>query len=232
MLAIRKSEARGHADHGWLKSHHSFSFADYYDPRNMGFRSLRVINEDFIAAGMGFPTHPHRDMEIITYVIAGQLQHRDSMGTSSVILPGEVQHMSAGTGVRHSEYNPDGATPTHLLQIWIMPDTRDAEPRYGQRSFTDELAKGAPVLVVSKDGRDGSLPIHQDANLFVARPTAGRVDEFGVAAGRGAYVQVVKGALLVNGAAVVAGDAVAVERESTVRVEATEDSEYLFFDLN
>ena len=232
MLAIRKSEARGHADHGWLKSHHSFSFADYYDPRNMGFRSLRVINEDFIAAGMGFPTHPHRDMEIITYVISGKLQHRDSMGTSSVILPGEVQHMSAGSGVRHSEYNPDAATPTHLLQIWIMPDKRDVQPRYGQRSFAEDLAKGAPVLVASADGREGSLPIYQDASLYAARPARDRVDEFAVAAGRGAWVQVVKGELEVNGQRVAAGDAVALERETSVRVKALVDAEYLLFDLN
>ena len=176
MFTIRKSEERGGADHGWLKAKHSFSFAGYYDQRFMGFRDLRVINEDQVAAGGGFPTHGHSDMEIITYVTQGKLEHKDSMGTVASIMPGEVQRMSAGTGVRHSEYNAHPTEDLKLFQIWIMPSRRGLEPGYEQKSFDRELANGDLVLVVSPDGKNGSMRMNQDANLYIARPKSWPID--------------------------------------------------------
>lgn len=235
MMTLRKAAERGAADHGWLKSHHTFSFADYYDPANMGFGPLRVINEDYIAPGMGFGAHPHRDMEIITYVISGAVRHRDSMGNEGVILPGQVQHMTAGTGVVHSEFS-DGAEPTHLLQIWIQPDRAGHKPGYGQKSFEDALASSRLVRVVSPDGRGGSVPIHQDASLFVSRTAGGDVVPFDIGLGRRAWVQIVHGRVRVESASgsvfeLGAGDAVAVTGESSLKLNSIERSEALIFDL-
>lgn len=230
MLQLRKSSERGHAHHGWLKSHHSFSFADYYDPRHMGFRSLRVINEDFIEGHQGFGAHPHRDMEIITYVVKGALEHQDSMGTKAEILPGEVQYMSAGTGVVHSEQNRrDGEV--HLFQIWILPSTPGGKPRYGQKSFEKELASGELVQVISPDGRDGSIEIKQDASLYIARPKADKRIDFPLHAGRSVWIQTVRGSLKVNEQNLEAGDAIAAWDEVALQIEALEDSEFLLFDV-
>lgn len=231
MLTIRKSKDRGQADHGWLKSQHSFSFASYYDPENMGFRSLRVINEDFIAGGTGFGTHPHRDMEIITYVVKGALEHKDSMGTTAVIVPGEVQRMSAGTGVAHSEYNKLKDQETHLFQIWIMPKKLGNKPGYGQKSFEEQLNSKDMVLVVSQDGRDGSIEINQDADLYISRLKAGKTLEFKLRPKRGVYLQMVKGQLKINNALLAVGDAAAVSEEDLLKIQAQEDSEFLLFDL-
>lgn len=230
MMQLKRSNERGAADHGWLKSHHSFSFADYYDPANMGFRSLRVINEDHIDAGTGFGTHPHRDMEIITYVVKGALEHQDSMGNKAAITPGEVQRMTAGTGVLHSEYAKEGED-VHLLQIWIMPNARGGNPGYGQKSFETELNSKEKVLVVSADARDGSIGIKQDADLWVSRPKPGQTIEFDVRKGRGIWIQLVKGAIDVNGKSLDAGDAVALESESKLTIKSRAESEFLLFDL-
>jgi redox-sensitive bicupin YhaK (pirin superfamily) len=232
MMQVRKSTDRGGADHGWLKAKHSFSFASYYDPNNMGFRDLRVINEDRVAIGGGFPTHGHSDMEIITYVIAGELEHQDSMGTKAKIVPGEMQHMSAGTGVRHSEYNSSKTEDLHLLQIWIQPAKRGIAPAYGQKSFAKELSSGQLVLTASQDGRDGSIPINQDVSLYAAKPKAGANLQFELREGRCAWVQVVKGKIEVNGLTLGAGDAVAAAEEKLIKISASEDSEFLLFDLN
>lgn len=231
MLQLRRSHERGMADHGWLKSRHTFSFADYHDPAHMGFRALRVINEDHIQGGTGFGAHPHRDMEIISYVVSGALQHQDSMGNKTVIRPGEVQTMSAGTGVVHSEHNPLPNEDTHLLQIWILPKARGGTPRYGQKSFEAELDSGRMTLVVSQDGRDGSIGIKQDADLYIARPRPNENLEFRVRPGRGAWVQVVQGRLMVNGTEVLAGDALAFEDEELLKIETASQSEFLLFDL-
>lgn len=231
MLTIRRSEDRGHASHGWLDSYHSFSFADYHDPDHMHFGPLRVINEDRIAAGTGFGKHPHRDMEIITYVVEGSLEHQDSMGHKEQIRPGEVQHMSAGTGVMHSEYNPDPAHPTHLLQIWIMPEKLGIKPRYGQKSFASEIASKPLVLVASKDGRDGSISINQDADMYISRLREGSSLHFGLKPERGAWLQIVKGTVSVQGNDLTAGDAIAVTDESAFEVISRQDAEIILFDL-
>lgn len=231
MFKLKKSSERGRGDHGWLKSHHSFSFANYYDPKNMGFRDLRVINEDYIQGGMGFGAHPHRDMEIITYVVSGALEHQDSMGNKSVIRPGEVQHMSAASGVVHSEYNKLPDQEVHLLQIWIMPNRTGGKPGYGQKSFEDVLAHGQLVLVASQDGRDGSIPIRQDVNLYAARPAAGALLEWSLSAGRGAWLQLIKGELEINGQTLVPGDALASETPGTLKITAKTAAEFLLFDL-
>lgn len=231
MLTIRRSDQRGYANHGWLKSHHSFSFANYYDPMHMGFRSLRVINEDLIAGGMGFGTHPHRDMEIITYVTRGALEHKDSMGTREVILPGEVQHMSAGTGVAHSEYNPRDDEETHLFQIWIMPDRDGHKPRYGQKSFEEALQSKSLVLVASHTGREGSIPIHQDADMYISRLKNEGTLEFAIRPGRGVWIQVARGQIEVNGSLLETGDAISGNDPETLKILAKEDSELIIFDL-
>jgi redox-sensitive bicupin YhaK (pirin superfamily) len=231
MITIRKSDARGYADHGWLKSHHSFSFADYYDPKHMGFRALRVINEDQIAGGGGFPMHSHRDMEIITYLADGALEHKDSHGNSSVIRPGEVQRMSAGTGVSHSEFNhyPDRAA--HLFQIWILPNKTGSNFSYAQKSFEKELQSEKAVLVVSQDGRDGSISIQQDADLYISRLAKDASWTFSLPKSRHAWVQVTKGKIQLAGKNLEQGDAAAISEEESLRFQASSDSEIMLFSL-
>jgi quercetin 2,3-dioxygenase len=231
MIRIRKSDERGQADHGWLKTHHTFSFADYYDPAHMGFRSLRVINDDVVAGGGGFPTHPHRDMEIITYVLSGALEHKDSMGNGSVIRPGNVQYMAAGTGVQHSEFNHSPIEPVHLLQIWIQPDTRGAKPRYAEKSFTDAPG-GRLNLVASKTGRDGSIAINQDANVYVGKFEVGNALTHDLGEGRGAWLHVAEGEVALNGQALKAGDGAALTAEIAFELRAGQPSQVLLFDLN
>jgi len=231
MLEIRKSTERGYADHQWLKSQHTFSFADYYDPKHMGFRSLRVINEDRIEGGTGFGAHPHRDMEIISYVVKGALEHKDSMGTKAIIRPGEVQRMSAGSGVTHSEYNHQPDDETHFFQIWIMPKTRGGQAGYGQKSFEADLNSKKLVLVVSQDGRDGSIDIKQDADLYISRLKASDEVEFKLREGRGAWVQMVRGQVVVNSQQLEKGDAVSFTAEELLTLKANQDSEFLLFDL-
>ena len=232
MVIVRRSEDRGHARLGWLDGRHSFSFADYYDPRHMGFRSLRVINEDRIAPGGGFPTHPHRDMEIVTYMIDGALEHRDTMDNHEVIRAGETQRMSAGTGVRHSEFNADPTRPAHLLQIWILPERRGGAPGYEQKAFPTEDKRGRLLAVATRDGADGALTVAQDAAIYATVLRAGESVSHGLAAGRGAWVQVVRGDLTVNGVALSAGDGAAVEEEDLVALTGgKEEAEALVFDL-
>ncbi|MEC4892036.1 MAG: pirin family protein [Oscillatoria sp. PMC 1051.18] len=231
MITLRKSTERGNANLGWLNSFHTFSFANYYDPKHMGFQQLRVINEDKIQPGRGFGAHSHRDMEIISYVIAGALEHKDSMGNSSIIRPGEVQIMSAGTGVTHSEYNPSNTELVHLLQIWILPDRAKVEPRYAQKMYPDEERQGKLRLVVSADGRDDSLMIHQDANIYASLLAAGEQIEYQLSPNRHAWLQVVKGELNLNDVTVAAGDGVAVSDTDKLTLRANQDAELLLFDL-
>jgi len=230
-MTIRKSEERGHANHGWLDSHFTFSFAEYHDPRHMGFRSLRVINDDRIAPGGGFGMHPHRDMEIISYVLDGALEHKDSMGNGSVIRAGDFQYMSAGTGVRHSEFNPSDKEETHLLQIWIMPDQRGVQPGYGERSLAN-APSGKLHLVASKSGRDGSIAIHQEAELLLAKLDRGDQVEHSLRPDRHAWVHVATGAVEVNGQVLQAGDAAAFSEEAQVKLAATGPAQVLLFDLD
>ncbi len=231
MLKVRKSNERGYADHGWLKSFHSFSFASYYDPNHIHFGNLRVINEDYVGAGAGFSKHPHDNMEIITYVISGALSHQDSMGNASTILPNEVQIMSAGTGVFHSEMNHEKHQETHLLQIWILPKLRGIAPRYGQKSFAKNFEKSDFVLVVSGSGRDGSIEINQDAEIFVAKFNAGKNFDFAVKNGRKIWIQMISGKVSVNGEIIEKGDAAAITNEEKLQIIAQENSEFLLFDL-
>jgi redox-sensitive bicupin YhaK (pirin superfamily) len=231
MITLRKASERGHADHGWLDTHHTFSFAGYFDPEHMGFRSLRVINEDRVAPGEGFGTHPHRDMEIITYVLEGALQHRDSMGTGAVIRPGEVQRMSAGTGVTHSEFNASSKDPVHLLQIWIMPGKKGLAPSYEQRKFDDADRRGRLRLVASPDGRDGSVKVHQDARLYASLLSTGQEASYDNAPERHAWLQVARGNLTVNGQELGAGDGLAVSGAERLAIKARSDAEILLFDL-
>lgn len=228
---IRRAEERGTANFGWLDSRHTFSFGGYYDPEHMGFGPLRVINEDRVAPGGGFPTHPHRDMEIISYVIEGGLAHRDSTGTSSVIRPGDVQRMSAGTGVRHSEYNASETKPVHFLQIWIIPETEGLKPSYEQKTFAADEKRGKLRLVGSQDGREESVVIHQDVNLYATLLDAGESVSHRLSAGRGVWVQVVRGELAVNGEALRAGDGVSVSGAGELRLEAKAATEALLFDM-
>ena len=230
MLTLRNSEARGHANHGWLDSHHTFSFSDYYDPSFMGFRALRVINEDRVAGRSGFGTHPHRDMEIITYVLAGQLEHRDSLGTRGVLRAGELQRMTAGTGVLHSEMNGSDEE-AHFLQIWILPEKKGLTPDYEQKLFSREERQGGFRLVVSPEGQDGSLRVNQDLRLFSTLLGPGEKATHTLAPGRHAWVQVARGAGTLNGVPVKAGDGVAVSEESALELLATEPLEALLFDL-
>ena len=231
MITIRAAEQRGHAQHGWLDSHHTFSFADYHDPAHMGFRALRVINEDRVAPAQGFGTHPHRDMEIISYVLDGALEHKDSMGTGSVIRPGDVQRMSAGTGVTHSEFNASRTQPVHFLQIWLIPGQRGIKPSYEQKSFPPEQRQGRLRVVASPDGREGSVAIHTDAVVHSGLFGPGQTDELRLDSGRHAWVQVARGKLRVNGAQLKAGDGAAIENETALRVEGVEQAEVLIFDL-
>lgn len=234
MIQIRRAKERGHADHGWLDTYHTFSFSDYYDPRFMGFRSLRVINEDWVKPGHGFPTHPHRDMEIITYVLEGSLEHKDSMGTGSVIRPGEVQKMSAGTGVRHSEFNHSKDEPVHLYQIWILPERENIKPMYEQKVIPAEGKQGKLQLVASPSGGNGgsAVKLYQDAELFTASLAKSASVEHDLASGRYAWIQVARGAVNVNGQELKAGDGAAVAQEKKLQITGEADkSEVLLFDL-
>ena len=230
-LYHRPAAARGHAEHGWLSSRHSFSFADYFDPAHMNFRTLRVINEDWVAPQTGFDTHPHRDMEILTYVINGAVEHKDSTGGQAIIKRGEVQVMSAGTGIRHSEKNPLADQTLHLLQIWILPNAQRLVPGYGQAMFDDDAKRDRLCLIASADGRDGSLVIHQDAFVYASILGAGQTLIHDLAPGRGGWVQVVSGALTVNGQTLSAGDGVSVENEAEVILATEHGAEIVLFDL-
>lgn len=234
MLHVRRGEDRGKGEHGWLRSRHSFSFADYYDGRFMGYRDLRVINEDRVAPGTGFGTHGHRDMEIISYVLDGALEHADSMGTRSVIRPGEVQRMTAGTGVRHSEYNHSKQDPVHFLQIWILPRERNLPPGYEQKRFEDADKRNALRLVASPDGRDGSVTIHQDVDMYASLVEPGAAVTFTRRPDRHVWLHVARGKVRVNGEALAAGDAVATHDEDALHIEgadSTEPAEIIVFDL-
>jgi len=231
MMDVRKSAERGHAEHGWLDSRHTFSFADYHDPAHMGFRSLRVINEDHVAAARGFGAHPHRDMEILTWVVSGAVQHGDSMGNRAVVRPGELQRMTAGTGVTHSEINPSPAEELHLLQIWIQPEKHGLEPGYEQISFAGRFEPGRLLLVASPDGRDGSVRIHQDVALYDGLLESGDRIEHALAPGRHAWLQVVSGTVDAGGNVLHAGDGLAVSDESTLALAASAPAEVLLFDL-
>lgn len=231
MLTIRSSNERGHAEHGWLDSHHTFSFADYYDPKHMGFRGLRVINEDRVAPGSGFGRHSHRDMEIISYVLEGQLSHADSMGTGSVILPGDVQIMSAGSGVSHSEQNASKSEGVHFLQIWIVPSKTGITPSYEQKTFSREEKQGRLRVVASPDARDGSVTIHGDAIVYAGLFDANETSELTLAPGRHAWVHVARGKVRVNGKELAAGDAAGLSDETALRIEGVEAGEVIVFDL-
>ncbi len=232
MMYLRKSDERGYAEFGgWLKSRHTFSFSDYYDPQFMGFRDLRVINQDWIAKDSGFPTHPHRDMEIITYVLKGTVEHKDSLGNIGQIQAGEIQTMHAGTGIRHSEYNPSKTEELQLFQIWIMPDVAGAQPGYTQQSFNREQKLNQLKLLVSKDGRLGSQKINQDVDLYASVLEVGKEQEFAIRAERGAWVQLAEGELEVNGKVLKSGDGLAVQDESLLKIKALKETEFLLFDL-
>jgi redox-sensitive bicupin YhaK (pirin superfamily) len=231
MITVRSATERGHADHGWLDTYHSFSFADYHDPEHMGFSVLRVLNDDRVAAGGGFPPHGHRDMEIVTYVLDGGLQHRDNMGNGSVIRPGVVQRMSAGTGVVHSEFNASRHDPVHLIQIWILPRERDLEPSYEEKSVAAPDVATGLSLVASPDGRAGSVTIHQDASLYVARLDAGASARLELAPGRKAYVHVAIGDATLNDVPLAEGDGARVVDEAGIRLNSKGGAEVLVFDL-
>jgi redox-sensitive bicupin YhaK (pirin superfamily) len=232
MITVRPAAKRGQADHGWLESWHTFSFADYHDPRHMGYRSLRVINDDRVTGGQGFGAHPHRDMEIISYVLDGALAHKDSTGTGAVIRPGDVQRMSAGTGVVHSEVNASKTDEVHFLQIWLVPDKQGIAPGYEQKAFTDTDKRGAFKLVASPDGRDGSITIHADARVYASVVGAGESAELALPPGRYAWVHVARGTARINGKQLGEGDGMAVSNEPTLKLEGTDrDAEVLTFDL-
>ena len=231
MITIRRANERGHFDHGWLNTYHTFSFDQYYDPRYMGFRSLRVINEDFVAAGRGFPRHGHRDMEIITYILEGALKHEDSMGNGSVIRPGDVQRMTAGTGVRHSEQNASDSERVHLLQIWVLPHTVDLAPGYEQKAFSEDERRGQLRLIASEDGREGSVLVHQDVSLFASILAGGDEVERVMDERRYAWLQVARGAVSINGEKAAQGDGAVVVGETGLRIKAEENAELLLFDL-
>jgi redox-sensitive bicupin YhaK (pirin superfamily) len=231
MILIRKSNDRGHADHGWLDSRFTFSFSDYSDPQHVQFRTLRVMNDDRIAGGGGFPTHPHRDMEIVTYVLEGALAHKDSMGNGSVIKPGDVQYMSAGTGVAHSEFNASDSETAHLYQIWMFPDRQGYKPVYDQKHFTDADKRGKLRLVVSPDGRDGSVQIRQDNQLYATVLSPGESVEHALKPNRHAYVQVARGSITLNGQPLDAGDGAAISAEKSLQLTGVNDAEVLLFDL-
>lgn len=230
-LSIRRANERGHADHGWLNSHHTFSFADYYDATHMGFRSLRVINDDRVSPGQGFGTHPHRDMEIFSYVLEGALQHKDSLGNGSVLEPGQIQLMSAGSGVTHSEFNPSPSEPLHFLQIWIQPRERGLAPSYTEWRPTAERANALKVLVISRDGRDGSATIHQDADIYRIRLKPGETVTHELQRGRGAWLQMAEGALSLNGIELATGDGASSEQQGTLTFTAIQPAEALLIEL-
>jgi redox-sensitive bicupin YhaK (pirin superfamily) len=232
MIKVRKAEERGNFDYGWLNTYHTFSFAAYYDAEHVKFRDLRVINEDRVQPGEGFGTHPHNDMEIISYVVEGALGHRDSMGHSQSIEPGDVQVMTAGSGITHSEYNHSDSQVTHFLQVWIIPRNKELEPRYDQRHFSPDDKRDLLRLIVSQDGRDGSLQINQDVSLYASVLTAGHELDYSLEAGRHAWLQVIKGSVTINSAKLKAGDGAAVSDEAQLTISAGEESEILLFDLN
>lgn len=234
MITFRPANERGHANHGWLDTYHTFSFGDYYDAKHMGFRSLRVINDDKVAAGRGFGTHPHNDMEIVTYVLEGELAHKDSMGTGATIVPGEVQRMSAGTGVLHSEFNHSKTDEVHLLQIWIMPEKRGLEPSYEQKFFADDEKLNKFRVVASRDGREGSVKIHQDASIYAGLIEDGKSATYTLAKGRYAWIHVARGSVTLNGKTLNAGDGAAVSDEDKLMLvgnSAGKKAEVLLFDL-
>ena len=231
MIAVRRAHERGTAHFDWLDSRHTFSFGNYYDPKHMGFGVLRVINEDRVQPGQGFGTHGHRDMEIISYVLDGALEHRDSLGNGSIVRPGDVQRMSAGTGVRHSEFNPSGDDEVHFLQIWILPERDGLAPSYEQKTFAVDRLGGTLRLIAARDGRDGAVTIHQDVDLYVARPAAGEGVSHTLAAGRKGWVQVARGRVDVNGVELGAGDGIALTDESAIELRALDGAEVLVFDM-
>jgi redox-sensitive bicupin YhaK (pirin superfamily) len=231
MLTVRLADDRGHFDHGWLDTRHTFSFAEYRDPSHMGFRTLRVLNEDRVQPGAGFPTHAHRDMEILSYVLAGRLAHRDSLGNGSVIVPGEVQRMTAGTGVTHSEANPSGEEPVHFLQVWIIPERTSLAPGYEQRAFPEAERRGRLRLVASRDGAEGSLTVHQDVRVFAGSFERSESATHRLAKGRHAWLQVARGQVRVNGQQLSAGDGAGISGEPEIRVEGAPRGEVLVFDL-
>ncbi|MDX2100671.1 MAG: pirin family protein [Leptolyngbyaceae cyanobacterium bins.59] len=231
MLTLRPANERGHANHGWLDTYHSFSFANYYDPRYVGFRNLLVINEDRVQGGRGFGMHGHSDMEILTYVLEGALEHKDSLGTGAVILPGDVQRMTAGTGIRHSEFNPSPTNPVHLLQIWILPNQRGLQPGYEQRTFSTEEKSGKLRLIAAQDGREGAVTIHQDVSLYAAILNAGDRVTYEVQPNRYAWLQVARGTLQLNDRTLQAGDGVAVEGTEQLNLTTDSSTEFLLFDL-
>ena len=232
MIRIRRSRDRGHADHGWLNSFHTFSFADYHDPKHMSFGALRVINEDRITPGAGFPTHPHRDMEIISYPLEGAIEHKDSMGTGSVIRPGDVQRMTAGSGVTHSEYNHSKSEGAHFFQIWILPNKPGLTPGYEQKAFADAEKRGKWRLVASEDGREGSVVVHQDVSLHVTLLEKGEKVVYDVKRGRRVWLQIARGTVAVGAEVLVQGDGAAITDEEAISVEAQDASEVLLFDLS
>ena len=231
MIDIRKSNERGQADYGWLNTHFSFSFADYYDPEHVQFRTLRVMNDDRVAGGGGFPTHPHRDMEIVTYVLEGALEHRDSMGNGSVIKPGDIQYMSAGTGVTHSEFNASQTEPVHLYQIWMFPEKQGLKPAYDQKNFTQAEKRAKLRLLASPDGRDGSVKIRQDNELYATVLHKGDAVKHQLEPDRHAYVQVARGSVKLNGKELAEGDGAAISEENSVELTGINDAEVLLFDL-
>ena len=231
MMTTRKAHERGHAEHGWLDSYHTFSFADYHDPQWMGYRSLRVLNDDLVMPRMGFGKHPHRDMEIITYILSGQLAHEDSMGNGRTIAAGEFQYMAAGSGVQHSEQNPSATEAVHLLQVWIVPDEKGVTPRYAEKSMKD-AATGALHLIASKTGRDGSMAIHQDADLWLAKLDANQSVTHPLAPGRHAWLHLAEGEIILNGQTLAAGDAAAIDNEPSLKLSGAKPSQILLFDLN
>jgi redox-sensitive bicupin YhaK (pirin superfamily) len=231
MIRIRKSDERGRFDHGWLDTHHTFSFADYHDPAHMGFRALRVLNEDVVQPGEGFGAHPHRDMEIVTYVLSGSLEHKDDTGGGGVLWPGDVQHMTAGTGVVHSEANRSPTEPVHLYQIWLLPERRGLRPGYEQKAFPADSARNAWRIAASPDGRDGSLRVHQDATMALGALDAGGELRYNLRPGRHAWLQVVRGDVEFAGRTLTAGDGAAVSDEAAVAVRAMGPAEVMVFDL-
>ena len=232
MIRVRKAKDRGHLNHGWLDTYHTFSFGDYHDPEHMGFRSLRVMNEDRVEPGKGFGTHPHRDMEIVTYVLEGALEHKDSMGNGEVLRPGEFQRMSAGTGITHSEFNPSDSEPVHLYQIWLLPERKGIEPSYEQKQFPDAKITNRLRLVASPDASDGSLMIHQDARIYLAKITSDQRVVHELSPGRYAWLQVLRGAVKLNGTELETSDGAAISDESRIEIVGTTNAELMLFDLS
>jgi redox-sensitive bicupin YhaK (pirin superfamily) len=231
MIRVRKAQDRGHAHHGWLETYHTFSFSSYRDPHHVHFRALRVMNEDFVAPGQGFGTHPHNDMEIVTYVLEGALEHKDSMGNGEVLRPGEFQRMSAGTGITHSEFNPSATEPVHLYQVWLFPEQNGIEPSYEQKRFPDEERRNRLQLVASREAESGSLRIHQDARIYLSLLDQGSAVQYALAAGRHAWLQVLRGSVTLNGMDLKTSDGAAVSEERELNIQAGEDAEIMLFDL-